>query len=80
MLSFIITLPLFILYFLPIFIAFSIKFPNPNAGPKILNILTINFFLGWTIVGWIVALIMAIKFVLSQRSTKLENINAKPQS
>lgn len=41
----------FILYFLPTLIAHSRKHPNENA------IGVFNFFLGWTILGWILALV-----------------------
>jgi Superinfection immunity protein len=41
-------------YFLPTFIAFS-----RNKSNKI-SILLLNVFLGWTLVGWIVALIWAV--------------------
>ena len=42
----------FMLYFLPAFIAR--KKPNANA------VLIINVFLGWTFIGWVVALAMAV--------------------
>lgn len=40
-------------YFLPTIIAFVRK--RPNAVP----ILLLNFFLGWTLVGWVVSLVWA---------------------
>ncbi len=42
-----------ILYFLPTFNAYSNK--KRNAG----SVFIINFFLGWSIIGWIVALSMS---------------------
>lgn len=43
------------LYFLPTIIAFSRKVTNVGS------VLVINFFLGWSVIGWIVALAMAVK-------------------
>lgn len=43
-----------ILYFLPTFNAYSNK--KRNAG----SVFVINFFLGWSIIGWIVALSMSM--------------------
>ena len=42
---------IFCLYFLPSINAYSKKKRNKGA------VLTLNFFLGWTVIGWIVALI-----------------------
>lgn len=42
---------IFVLYFLPSINAYWKKKRNKSA------VLTLNFFLGWTIIGWIVALI-----------------------
>ncbi len=42
-------------YFVPTIIAFSRDKTNR------FTILAINFFLGWTAVGWIVALVLAVK-------------------
>ena len=44
---------LFSIYFLPAIIAFAREMRN--AG----SVLVINLFLGWTLVGWVVALAMA---------------------
>ena len=41
------------LYFLPAFIAHNRR--HRNFGP----VLVINLFLGWTVIGWVVALAMA---------------------
>lgn len=43
------------LYFLPTIVAVARKVTNQGS------ILVINFFLGWTFVGWVVALAMACR-------------------
>jgi len=43
-----------IFYFVPTLIALFRS--HPNGWP----ILVINFFLGWTLIGWVVALAMAV--------------------
>lgn len=48
-------LPIVIIYFIPAVIAFARSVRN--AG----SVLVINLFLGWTLVGWIVALAMAVR-------------------
>ena len=45
----------FVLYFLPAIIAFGKS--KRDAGA----ILALNFFLGWTAIGWVIALIWALK-------------------
>jgi Superinfection immunity protein len=45
----------FILYFLPAIIAFA------RSKRDALSILILNFFLGWTAIGWIIALVWALK-------------------
>ncbi len=42
-----------VVYFVPSIVGYSNKKKNSQA------ILVLNFFLGWTIIGWIVALIWA---------------------
>lgn len=42
-------------YFIPTIIAFVKKTPNK------ISILVINFFLGWSLIGWVVALAMAFR-------------------
>lgn len=42
-------------YFLPAVIAFSRGVPNKGS------VLVLNLFLGWTLVGWVVALAMAAR-------------------
>ncbi len=43
------------LYFLPTIIAIARKQPNAVA------IFVLNFFLGWTFIGWVVALVWSVK-------------------
>ncbi len=45
----------FVLYFLPSILAFGRN--NRDAGA----ILVLNFFLGWTAIGWVIALVWALK-------------------
>jgi hypothetical protein len=46
---------IFALYFLPTIIGAIRKVPN------VVSVFVINFFLGWTLVGWVVALAMAAR-------------------
>jgi hypothetical protein len=46
---------IFGLYFLPTIVAIARKVPNMGV------VIVINFFLGWTVIGWIVALAMAVR-------------------
>lgn len=46
----------FVTYWLPSAVAFARK-PLPNAG----SIYVINFMLGWTLIGWTVAMAMAVR-------------------
>jgi ABC-type long-subunit fatty acid transport system fused permease/ATPase subunit len=50
-----IMLILVLAYFLPVIVAMSRKVKNRSA------IGVLNLFLGWTLVGWVVALMMAVK-------------------
>jgi len=45
----------FLMYFLPSIIAFARSKRDTTA------ILLLNFFLGWTMIGWVVALVWAAK-------------------
>ncbi len=45
---------LFALYWLPTMVAVI------RRTPSALGVAAINFFLGWTIIGWIVALVLAL--------------------
>ena len=47
----------FLAYFLPVILAWIRKVPNTGS------IAVINVFLGWTFVGWVVALAMACRSV-----------------
>ncbi|MEU1466988.1 superinfection immunity protein [Streptomyces sp. NPDC005761] len=44
-----------LVYFVPAVVAFSRGVPNKGS------VLVLNLFLGWTLVGWIVALAMAAR-------------------
>ena len=45
----------FVMYFLPSIIALA------RSKRDILAIFLLNFFLGWSVIGWVVALIWAVK-------------------
>lgn len=45
----------FILYFLPAIIALA------RSKRDAVSILVLNFFLGWTAIGWVIALVWALK-------------------
>jgi hypothetical protein len=45
----------FVMYFLPSIIAFA------RSKRDTMAILLLNFFLGWTMIGWVVALVWALK-------------------
>jgi hypothetical protein len=45
----------FVMYFLPSIIAFA------RSKRDTVAILLLNFFLGWTMIGWVVALVWALK-------------------
>ena len=45
----------FVMYFLPSLIALV------RSKRDILGIVLLNFFLGWTLIGWVVALVWALK-------------------
>ncbi len=45
----------FVLYFLPSIVALA------RQKRDLVSILLLNFFLGWTAIGWVVALIWAVK-------------------
>jgi len=44
-----------ITYFTPTIVALARKAPSPGST------LVVNFFVGWTLVGWVVALAMAFR-------------------
>jgi T4 superinfection immunity protein len=45
----------FVLYFLPTIVALA------RSQRNTVSIFVLNFFLGWTAIGWIVALVWAVK-------------------
>ncbi len=45
----------FVMYFLPSIIALA------RSKRDIMGIIVLNFFLGWTMIGWVVALVWAVK-------------------
>ena len=45
----------FLLYFLPSILAFA------RSKRETMSILVLNFFLGWTAIGWVIALVWALK-------------------
>jgi len=45
----------FVMYIVPSIIALA------KSKPNTLTIVLINFFLGWSLIGWIVALVMALR-------------------
>jgi hypothetical protein len=45
----------FVLYFLPAIIAFA------RSKRDAVSILVLNIFLGWTLIGWVIALVWALK-------------------
>lgn len=45
----------FVLYFLPAILAFA------RSKRDAVSILVLNFFLGWTAIGWVIALVWALK-------------------
>jgi Na+/H+-dicarboxylate symporter len=45
---------LFVMYWLPTIVAVL------RRTPSALGVAAINFFLGWTVIGWIIALLMAL--------------------
>ncbi|MEW2177598.1 superinfection immunity protein [Streptomyces sp. NPDC005406] len=51
-----------LVYFVPAVVAFSRGVPNKGS------VLVLNLFLGWTLVGWVVALAMAARST-QQRSS-----------
>jgi Superinfection immunity protein len=45
----------FVMYFLPSILALA------RSKRDLLGIVLLNFFLGWTMIGWVVALVWAVK-------------------
>ena len=55
MLGFYVWMGLILLYFLPTIVASTTKHRNVNS------ILVVNLFLGWTLIGWVIALSWSLK-------------------
>lgn len=62
--EFIVILMILFIYFIPTFVAYSRKHKNALA------IFILNLFLGYTFIGWVVALIWA---VYNTETTKVKN-------
>jgi hypothetical protein len=71
----VIAIPAILLYFLPTILAFSKKKSNKSV------IFLVNFFLGWSVIGWIVSLIWALSsdnsqtVIVNNNPTNLEEKN-----
>jgi len=57
---------LFVMYWLPTIVAIL------RRTPSALGVATINFFLGWTVIGWIVALVLALAAYPAERVIIIE--------
>jgi hypothetical protein len=57
---------LFLLYWLPTLVALV------RRTPSALGVAAINFFLGWTVIGWIVALVLALAAYPAERVIIIE--------
>lgn len=55
MIAFLLVIVGVVLYFIPTFLAFSKGRINKGA------IFCVNLFLGWSLIGWVVALVWAVK-------------------
>jgi RsiW-degrading membrane proteinase PrsW (M82 family) len=60
---------LLIIYLLPSFIAYSRRHPSCHA------ILALNLLLGWTLLGWVVSIVWALKSYKSNVQVVLANPN-----
>ena len=58
---------LFAMYWLPTLIAMV------RQAPSVLGIAVLNFFFGWTVIGWIVALLWALAVHPHARVIVIEN-------
>lgn len=65
MMSFILTL--FVMYWLPTIIAVF------RHAPSALGVAMLNFFLGWTVIGWILALVWALAAHTGPQVIVIEN-------
>ena len=59
-------LVLFLMYWLPTIVAVV------RRTPSALGVAAINFFLGWTVIGWIVALVIALAAYPAERVVIIE--------
>ena len=57
-------------YFVPTFLAIFKK------SDKVQTITLVNLLLGWTIIGWIVALVMSVSVAVLERDTRSETVCA----
>ena len=57
---------LFAMYWLPTIIAIV------RRTPSALGVAALNFFLGWTVIGWIVALVIALAAYPAERVVIIE--------
>ena len=58
------------IYFLPTFVAKGKKHPN------FMSIFLLNFFLGWSLLGWVIALVWAVKNEKSSQPTPVSHVSA----
>ena len=57
---------LFLMYWLPTVVAIA------RRTPSALGVAALNFFLGWTVIGWIVALVIALAAYPAERVVIIE--------
>jgi hypothetical protein len=57
---------LFLMYWLPTIIAIV------RRTPSALGVAMLNFFLGWTVIGWIIALVIALAAYPAERVVIIE--------
>ncbi len=57
---------LFLMYWLPTIIAIV------RRTPSALGVAVLNFFLGWTVIGWIIALVIALAAYPAERVVVIE--------
>lgn len=58
---------LFLMYWLPTLVAIA------RHTPSALGVAALNFFLGWTVIGWIMALVWALAAGPAQQVIVIEN-------
>ena len=57
---------LFLMYWLPTVVAIA------RRTPSALGVAALNFFLGWTVIGWIIALVIALAAYPAERVVIIE--------